>query len=350
MRDKDLSAPFLPDPTAVLRRALPASWFRWLRQRWRRQRFRRRLWQAYRYDRHLFERGGGLLGSDRPGVAQARILKSCHRLEKGLALRNPRPGFGIDAVGLLLDELEPLRSKQLTDWVSRAALQTLGQWLAFNGDAVAAEIRQRAQALMNRAPLHATGEVQGGTHRLLAAEIRQAAHVPFDAFLRARHSVRQFAARALDPAVLEAAVAQARFAPSVCNRSAGRVYLCTDRDRMGTLLAHQNGNRGFGEQAAALFIVTARQAAFHTVGERNQGWIDGALFGMTLVYALHAQGLGTCCLNWSVEPAQDRALKRAAGIEETDAVIMMVATGHLPDALEVACSARPPVREVLTWI
>ena len=71
---------------------------------------------------------------------------------------------------------------------------------------------------------------------------------------------------------------------------------------------------------------------------------------MTLVYALHAQGLGTCCLNWSVEPSQDKAFKAAAGLPKHDAVIMLLAVGHLPEAFDVARSHRRPIDEVLQFL
>jgi nitroreductase len=69
---------------------------------------------------------------------------------------------------------------------------------------------------------------------------------------------------------------------------------------------------------------------------------------MTFIHALHYEGLGTCCLNWSVEPAVDRALKRDLGLPFAEAVIMLVAIGSLPERYTVAHSPRRPLHEV--WI
>ena len=171
--------------------------------------------------------------------------------------------------------------------------------------------------------------------------------IPFGEFVRHRYSVRQFAPQPVAPELIEEAVRQAQYAPSVCNREAAQVHVASSAEQARQLLSMQNGNRGFGDTAGALLVITVRQAAFHTVGERYQGWIDGGLFAMSLVYALHGQGLGTCCLNWSVEPAADRAFKRAAGLPDDDLVIMLLAVGHLPDQLVVARSARRPLSEVL---
>ncbi|NES66883.1 MAG: nitroreductase, partial [Okeania sp. SIO2D1] len=109
----------------------------------------------------------------------------------------------------------------------------------------------------------------------------------------------------------------------------------------------QNGNRGFGEQASKVLIVTSNLEHFASIGERYQGWIDGGMFSMSLVYGLHSLGLGICCLNWSFKKKQDRQLKIIAGIPDSDLVIMMIAVGHLPEEFKVAQSPRKPLKEVL---
>lgn len=97
-------------------------------------------------------------------------------------------------------------------------------------------------------------------------------------------------------------------------------------------------------------MITARLDCFLTVEERYQHWIDGGLFAMSLIYALHSLGLGSCCLNWSVAPATDRAFKEAAGIADDQSIIMLLAVGHLPERLRVARSERRPLDEVLVHI
>ena len=57
--------------------------------------------------------------------------------------------------------------------------------------------------------------------------------------------------------------------------------------------------------------------------ERNQGWIDGGMFAMSLIYAFHALGIGTCCLNWAVDSRTDRTLRSVVSMPDHEAVIMM---------------------------
>lgn len=338
-------------PSFVKRAAarLPHGYQRALRRKYRALRDGAKLAAAAAYDAFGYARGSGVLRSVEREVLKTQIIKSYHRVEKGLALANPRPGFGTDAIALLLEDVEQYLSQHSADWTTTAALQTLQQYCAFNrahGLDVGV-IEHRAAALRQRAALAAHGPELGGVMPVTRHAVLDAATLPFGTFVRHRFSVRQFAPRPVDMALIESAVGDAQYAPSVCNREGAQVYIVEGPDRIKELLAHQNGNRGFGDAAGALLVITARQAAFHTVGERYQGWIDGGLFAMTLVYALHAQGLGTCCLNWSVEPAADRAFKLAAGLPLDDLVIMLLAVGHLPAEFAVARSARRPLDEVL---
>lgn len=71
------------------------------------------------------------------------------------------------------------------------------------------------------------------------------------------------------------------------------------------------------------------------------------MFAMLIIYALHALGIGTCCLNWSTTAAQDRAFRSAVPIPESQVVIMMLALGYLPNQLSVAYSSRKDISDIL---
>lgn len=71
---------------------------------------------------------------------------------------------------------------------------------------------------------------------------------------------------------------------------------------------------------------------------------------MTLIHALHHQGLGTCCLNWCASPRVDALFKREAGLPRDDMVVMLLAVGNLPPHYTVAHSPRRPLHEALQWL
>ena len=115
---------------------------------------------------------------------------------------------------------------------------------------------------------------------------------------------------------------------------------------MSDLFELQNGNRGFAEFVNRLIMVSADLQGFTSEGERHQAWTDGGMFSMSLVYALHSLGVGTCCLNLCHGVKTDKAMKKAAKIPASEVLVMMIAVGHLPGKFKVAASPRKPLQEV----
>ncbi len=192
-----------------------------------------------------------------------------------------------------------------------------------------------------------TSEEYGGTRDVTKASVLQAAPNDPEAFFSRRHSVRSFSGQPLPADALARAVQMAQKTPSVCNRQAGRVHVFTEPAARAAVLAHQTGNRGFGHEAEAILVVTADLGHLRGAGERNQVWIDGGMFALSIVYALHAQGIGTCMLNWSVEAPVDGALHHTADIPDNESIIMLIAVGSLPERFTVARSTRKRLDAVM---
>jgi nitroreductase len=189
----------------------------------------------------------------------------------------------------------------------------------------------------------------GGILAITRAEIHAAGKVDIESFLTSRHSIRHFDDRSVAEELIQRAVSLAISTPSVCNRQAWKARVFKDPKHKKVILDLQNGNRGFGEQIDTLIVVTCDLQSFMSVGERNEAWIDGGMFSMSLVLALHSVGLGTCCLNWSVRQEQDRELRDTIAVPEAEVIVMLIAVGHIPERLSVARSARKPLNDVLFW-
>jgi nitroreductase len=187
----------------------------------------------------------------------------------------------------------------------------------------------------------------GATLLLKREEILACARRDLRDFFASRHSIRHFADGPVDLTLIRQAIQMAISTPSVCNRQAWRVYVLPDDDLKERALRRQNGNRGFSEQIAVLLVVACDLRQFVSIGERNQPWIDGGMFAMSLLLALHSLGLGTCCLNWSVDRDADEELREAIGIAECDVVLMMIAVGNLADQFLVARSERRDISKIM---
>lgn len=215
----------------------------------------------------------------------ARITKEYHKVEKGLALPEPRPGFGIATIDWLIETVPQLEKRGHAPQVTTAARESVRGWVDWH-DAAGIAVRDDIRAFA----AGSDGSVPAGVRRLTRAEVSAATALDFDRFARARHSVRQFTGEAVAPEDVRAAVETALKTPRVCNRESRRVHAGFAPEIREKMLSHQSGNRGFGHAAGAVLVVTSDLRYFTAISERNQAWIDGGLFAMSLAFALHGRG------------------------------------------------------------
>jgi len=293
-----------------------------------------------RYLRHQGERAKGLTKQQ----AIAHITKTYHSLEKGLSLRDVRPGFGLPQALRLAQLLENFGADHGVDRTFRAALDALDHYLRFQSG-VGHELpvlKGRAAAL--RALVEKAGQepgnTPGGVESISSSEMFRISGADFEKFLKNRHSIRHFDAAPLDEAALLEACKLAQLAPSACNRQAGRAHCFTSPEMVRRVLSVQPGNRGFGHTATGAIVITANLESFAGPGERHQAIVDGSLFAMTFVYALHSLGLGSCMLAWAVSPGKDREMREVARIPDNEQIVVVIAAGHLPGSLRVPASVR----------
>lgn len=296
------------------------------------------LWN-YGYDFARFSRATSFMRVDPdPAQREALLLKAFHSLEKGLALPAPRPGFGQDKAAAVMAMIRTSETRHGPSAVTRSARGALRAWLAFNA-AAGIDAPAVARFLDEGDP---DLESPAGAIAVERDALWRDARIDFARFAAARHSVRHFTGEAVDPEDMRAAIAAAAKTPSVCNRSTCTAYVAHSERARTKALSFQDGNRGFGHLAGAVVIVTSDMRGFVSYGERNQAWIDGGMFAMSLNYALHALGYGVCMLNWSATAGRDRRMRAALGIPGHCAVITMMAVGRIPERLLVAASPRRP--------
>ncbi len=280
---------------------------------------------------------------------RALITMDYHRIEKGLALFEPRVGFGGDVVNRLLSNLQTYQQSFGLDYTGQIALNTLFSYYHFNlENGVNNELLYQNLCDLKKTIINSKEiTYQGGVLKVTKHSILDAAQIDLRKFFESRYSIRRFTSEEVDISLIKQAVEMAQKTPSVCNRQSSKVYLFTEDEDKKKVLSYQNGNRGFGDQVNKVLIVTSNLEHFVSIGERNQCWIDGGMFAMSLIYALHSLGLGTCCLNWSVELKIDNELRNVAKISDAEAIIMMIAVGYIPEQLNIAQSPRKKIEEVL---
>jgi nitroreductase len=279
---------------------------------------------------------------------EAELIFYYHKIEKGLSLPIPRVGFGKNNAFHLVAILEKYLIEYGWDDVSKVALNTLFEYYYFNegNKLILKDLFTRLEKLKSTLPIKSQIS-EGGVTEITKALIDKS-NLDFEEFAYTRYSIRNFAPGDVSLDIIKKAVHIAQKTPSVCNRQSSKVYVYGDDNFRKEILSYQNGNAGFGDSSSKILIVTSELQDFRGVIERNQSYIDGGMYSMSLIYALHSLGVGTCPLNLSITNETERKLKMAAKISESEVLIMMIAVGNLPDKLKVASSHRRKVEDVMS--
>lgn len=259
-------------------------------------------------------------GQDDRECLESRLTLAYHGIEKGASFPNPKRPYGLSKIPEISELLNIADKRKVSTENAEFA-------------------RSAVDALQH---YNATGDISELVTPFSDWDRHAYDADAIDRFVGTRHSVRNYDLEArVSPELIRHIVAAAGTTPSVCNRRSYRAHYFDTPEQVAAILALQNGNRGFGHTVPGVFIVTVRRSSFVGAGERNQRWIDGGLFAMTLVWLCHARGLGTCFLNWSQTNSRTDQLRALADIPATEDVITYIAVGYPVDGHRVA---RSPLR------
>ncbi len=169
----------------------------------------------------------------------------------------------------------------------------------------------------------------------------------FFQFSNSRKSIRSFTGELVPITVIEEAVSLATNTPSVCNRQASKVYLVNDKESVDSILMIQGGLSGYTENINQLLVLTTDRNYFYTIGERNQFYIDGGMFLMNLLYALHYKKIANCPANWGKTKKEEEKIYDFVSIPRSEKIICIIPIGIAKDEFRVTLSKRRCLSEVM---
>lgn len=298
------------------------------------------LYDAYRYILH-----STTISINSFSRLEGRLMANAHVVEKGLSLEKPRPKFGLDTIKTLLTLVQKyIKDNHPTNnFAFQSANQALLDYLEFHrikGVSLGV-VEKKINDLSNGR----TNKV-GGSTMILNTE----KYFKSDSFadvLTKRRSVRNFLSAPVSLKKIENAVRLALNSPSVCNRQSWRVYTLNRKHLVDQVLDLQRGNRGFRNKIKTLLVVTSDLSSFQGFNERNQCFIDGGLFSMSLLLSLHSVKLASCPMNWSYNFDEDIKIRKVLKIRKSETIIMIIAVGNMPPRVKVPRSLKKSVPETL---
>lgn len=299
---------------------------------------------GYFYDAYRACRYGGWTYWQRHDLVRRDHLaaKIYHSIEKGLAFRQRRAGSGWAAIDRFIEHIKQHGG-------ARTHHERIGCEVALkflDSEPSATPRSERARQLLSQ---YAT-DSRGGAVLIGLTDLQKGQLDDPERFFLSRRSVRDFSPSKVERDTVMRALDMAANTPRVCNRQSWFTYHIDDRALIDKALTFQTGNKGFGHEVPYLMIVTTDLRAFDNANERNQHFIDGGMYSMAIVLALHSLGLQTCCLNWSKLVRDDRAIRKHLPIKPEHTIMMMLAVGYANETLKVCCSPQMPREEYTTFI
>lgn len=303
------------------------------------------LGENIRLARHLASSGN----RQQQAKFEADLTIRTHAIEKGLALPQPRAGFGEAKVSELLTLLKNYYNRFGSSEIITSALIVLQHYFDFQATCQHScpNLVTRYQALLTTSPL-LPDLTKGGVVTLHKSDIQAKARIDFANFAASRYSIRDFSGEKVDKESLLKALEIARKTPSACNRQSWHVYLFHGQSK-NALLQWQGGNRGFTELIDTAILITSDLKQFF-INERHQAYVDGGLYAMSLLYALHAQGLGTIPLTTGKKDKEVKRLFTDFRIPPHEVPILVIGVGCLKETFRVALSARKEIHTYIRFI
>jgi nitroreductase len=282
---------------------------------------------------------------------EALVTIEYHRIEKGFLFPNRKYRFGIQSI------------IKLNEFLSRGVITNNGTTsqiiVAYKILCKYYEIHQENNISIkdyfpNERYLYYLSFIEKGYSKSFKETIDvdkndfyKRAKLDFFHFANSRKSIRSFTQQLVDDNRIRKAIELAATSPSVCNRQASKVYYINEKVKIMDILKIQGGFNGFSQDVSQLLILTTNRNAFYSVGERNQHYIDGGIFLMNLLYALHFYEIANCPANWAKTYKEEKQIRRFVQIPKSEKVICLIPIGIAPNNFRICRSERKNIQEIL---
>jgi nitroreductase len=268
------------------------------------------------------------------------IIKHYHVIEKGLVMPETKLGFGQNILLRLISECKRyVELYGITESQLQHALAVIKEYREFHvlqGFVLPENVIKAIDYIQ----LSNSNQFVSIQKEITRDEFFANVKMAFDIFSNSRASVRNFSHEEIPIIKIETALNLAMNTPSACNRQSWRSNVYSDKEQINKILIEQGGNRGFGHLANKLIVITGELGLFSHSFERNQVFIDGGMYAMNLLYALHFEKISACILNCSTTPERDTKLQQLCGTKKSEVFIAMIVCGIPPESFKIASSPR----------
>lgn len=279
----------------------------------------------------------------------ARIMYNVHAIEKGLSrTHNFRAGFGKQALKTLNDTMTVYTKKgyglDKFPYVEGRSIFLKYMELHNEMNADISFIKEIVD------PVFLTSEegyYTAGVKKIYLEDKKMNTEKGFYELSQGRSSVRDFSGDPIEKEAIYRVVKNATKTPSVCNRQGWNVYMVEGESKIAKLLELQRGFKGYPKLPEVILAITVSNNTFLSPVERNEAFVDGGLFAMSIIYGLEYEGLAAVTLNAMMNSKDEKNIRQLINIAESEQIILFVAVGSFKEETVVPISNRKPTSEII---
>lgn len=281
----------------------------------------------------------------------ARIMYNVHAIEKGMShVQNFRPGFGSRALSSLNDALVVYENK---NYKKNSYPYIQGKSIIVKYMRLHKEMNYDIdfmEEFVSKEFLKEVPSTSTGTKKIYSNDKKNNKKINFLELAKNRSSVREFSGNSIDEEKIINALRIAEKTPSVCNRQGWKVFLVRDKQTIEKLLKFQRGFSGYSYLPEAVLIIGVSSSTFLSPVERNEVFVDGGLFSMSVLYGLEYEGLAAVALNAMMNSKDEDSIRKLINISDEIQLTMFIAVGDLKAETIVPVSDRRSVEDFITIV
>lgn len=274
------------------------------------------------------------------------LLFEIHKLEKGFAVKNPRP-FGIDKIKRIIFVLKEYEKNNFeTSFAYNLGYSSLKEYLLFFEEQKWTDQESYKIVKKFMDENHKFEYIPVGAYDLKKKDFINDVNIDYMKFVSSRKSIRNFSNKKLEDSVIKSAVEMAIMSPSACNRQMCKIYYIKDVKSKKVIEQYAQGLGLFDLSNANYFVITFDVNANYFIGERNQGWFNAGLMSMNFVNALHSLGIGSCFIQFGNSFKEEKMFKKELNIPDSERIAVIITAGYYDEISRVPYSTRKPIVEI----
>ncbi len=264
---------------------------------------------------------------------ELRILS--HTIEKGMSLPNVRKGFGKAKIIEIQRLLDLYIEINRFDYDNEAFTNAIGVIKLYQENAEKYGCDTTIVNFDKYKEYYKEDVYDFGIRETHPVDVKK---LYFDQFAKSRHSSRWFDEQCITDEEFEKVMKLAQTAPSACNRQSSKVVHIKDRKITQQILDIQGGAKGHSN--SDIILVISDLTLYRYTSEMFTPYLDGGIFLMNLLYALHYYNINSCPLIWDDYSQKGDKIREIVDIPKNYHIVAVVQAGYAPQNATYAISKR----------